>query len=165
MARRTKISYAVVVGVSSVLLSSCQFSLALWVIPGSTAGNLVFGFSESRGGEEEVQPSSIRIFPCPSIKRQPEGGYYPSDDAAVWSASTLSTSPPAPANRITYGRAPGLENQRGPQPLAAPGCYVVISYARDSRGASRVATSGFTIDEAGQVREMSEGEYNNVFGQ
>jgi hypothetical protein len=165
MTRRTKISYAVVVGVISLLFSSCQYSLALWVIPGSTANNLVFGFSESRSSDEKVQPSSIRIFPCASIKRQPEGGYYPGEDAAVWSASTLSAALPAPTNRITYGQAPGLENRRGPQPLAAPACYVVIAYARDSRDITSVATVGFTIEGDGKVQEMSEGEYNKIFDQ
>ena len=165
MGKRTKISYAVVVGILSLLLSSCQYSLALWVIPGSTANNLEFGFSESRGGEEKVQPSSIRIFPCASIKRQSEGGYYPGEDGAVWSAATLSTTLPAPTNRIKYGQAPGLENRRGPQPLAAPGCYVVIAYARDSHDITSVATVGFTLDEGGKVQEMSEGEYNKVFNQ
>jgi hypothetical protein len=165
MNRRTRISNAVVLGVVSLLLSSCQYSLALWVIPGSTANNLVFGFSGSRGSEEKVQPSSIRIFPCASIKRQQEGGYYPGEYAAVWSASTLSTALPAPTNRITYGQVPGLENRRGPQSFGAPGCYVVIAYARDSHDITSVATVGFTIDGAGQVQEMSKGEYNKVFDQ
>jgi hypothetical protein len=163
MNRSTKISGAIVVGVVSLLVTACQYSLVLWVIPGSTANNLVFGLSGFRGSEERVQPSSIRIFPCGSIKRHPEGGYYPSEDAAVWSASTFSTALPAATNRITYGQVQGLENRRGPQLLGAPGCYVAIAYARDSHDITRVATVGFTIDGAGQVQEMSEGEYNRVF--
>ena len=165
MARRTKISCTVVVGVISLLLSSCQYPLALWVIPGSTATSLDFGLSESRSGEEKVQPSSIRVFPCASIKGQPEGGSYPGEDTAVWSASTVSTTLPAPTNRVTYGQAPGLENRRVPQPLAAPGCYVVVAYARDSHDTTRVATVGFTIGGDGKVREMSKDEYNKVFDQ
>src|SRR5205809_5015030 len=58
---RTKI--IIVIG-STLLLTSCQQSLAMWVIPGSTADNLVFGWSRSRDSDEKVQPEEIRIFPC-----------------------------------------------------------------------------------------------------
>jgi hypothetical protein len=159
-----KAGITLTVCVSAFVLAACQFSLSLWVTPDSTADDLVFGFSESRNGEDKVRPSSIRVFPCDSIRRQPEGGHYPSEAYAVWSASVPYGTASQPTNRLAYGKDEyGLQTRQGPKPLAVPGCYVVIAYADDKRGNLRVATVGFNISDDGQAVEMSRSSYEKVF--
>ena len=163
MVRKTKIAYALMIVISGLLLTSCQYSLAMWVVEDSTANNLLFGFSDTRNSEEKVQPVEIRVFPCASIKRQPQGSYYPSEEYAVWSAYAPYDAFPPPTNRITYGQAQGLQNRRNAQPLAILGCYVVTAYARDKYDITSMATVGFNINADGKVIEMSESEYEKVF--
>jgi hypothetical protein len=154
---RTKL--IVVIG-STLLLTSCQQSLAIWVVPGSTADNLVFGWSRSRDSDEKVQPEEIRVFPCDTIRRQSDGSYYPDSHRAVWSASSRYDALPAPTNRVTYGQG---FSQSSATPLAAPGCYVVIAYARESHDATEIATMGFKIASDRAVTDMPRDEYENLF--
>ena len=132
----------------------------MWVVPGSTAQNLVFGWSTTRNSDEKVQPEEIRVFPCESITRQSEGGYYPDSHRAVWAASSPYDALPAPTNRVTYGQG---FSQSSAKPLSAPGCYVVIAYAREGHGATEVATMGFKIASDGTAIDMPRSEYEDLF--
>jgi hypothetical protein len=155
-AARTKL--IVVIG-STLLLTSCQQSLAMWVVPGSTADNLVLGWSRSRDSDEKIQPEEIRVFPCDTIHRQSDGSYYPDSHLAVWAASSYDRLP-TPTNRVVYGQ--GFA-QSSAKPLTAPGCYVVIAYARESHDATEVATMGFKIAADRTVTDMPRDEYENLF--
>jgi hypothetical protein len=154
---RTKL--ILVIG-STLLLPSCQQSLAMWVVPGSTADNLVFGWSRSRDSDEKIQPEEIRVFPCDTIHRQSDGSYYPESERAVWAASSRYDALPAPTNRVTYGQG---FSQSSAKPLAVPGCYVVIAYARESHDATEIATMGFKIASDKRVTDMPRDEYENLF--
>ena len=156
-AARTKL--IVVIG-STLLFTSCQQSLAMWVVPGSTKDNLVFGWSRSRDSDEKIQPEQIRVFPCDTIQRQSDGSYYPDSHRAVWATSSPYDALPAPTNRVTYGQG---FSQSSAKPLAVPGCYVVIAYARESHGASEVATMGFKIASDGKATDMPRSEYEDLF--
>jgi len=145
---------------SALLFTCCQQSLTMWVIPGSTANNLVFGWSTARDSNEKVQPEEIRVFPCDTIGKQNGGGYYPDTRRAVWAASSRLDALPTPTNRVTYGQ--GLA-QSSAKPLNAPGCYVVIAYARESGGYTEVAAMGFKIAADGAAADMPRGEYENLF--
>jgi hypothetical protein len=134
---------------SAALLGSCQFSLQLWVVPGSTAENLVLGFAESRRDEEKVRPHSVQVFPCAAVKKP--AGELTSEAEALWQA-TVPPGVEAPAvNRLTYGRDEhGLRTTRGPAPLAA-GCYAVVAYARDARDDLRAAALRIEVAKDGRV--------------
>ena len=157
--RRTQ-TKLIVVGLSVLLLSSCQGMLAMWVVPGSTADNLVFGWSTARDGDETIQPEEIRVFPCETIRRQSNGSYYPQSERAVWAASSRYDALPPPTNRVTYGQG---FSQSSSKPLAVPGCYVVIAYAREGHGTTEVATMGFKIASDGTVDNMPRAEYETLF--
>jgi hypothetical protein len=154
---RTKLIVAIG---STLLLTSCQQSLAMWVVHGSTADNLVFGWSRSRDSDEKIQPEEIRVFPCDTIHRQSDGNYYPDSHRAVWAASSRYDALPAPTNRVTYGQG---FSQSSAKPLAVPGCYVVIAYARESHDTTEIATMGFKIASDGAVTDMPRDEYENLF--
>ena len=160
IATRSQAKLIVVIG-SALLLTSCQQPLAMWLVPGSSADNLVLGLSTSRNGDEKVQPEDIRIFPCDSIHRQSDGSYYPSVDRAVWATAASYDALPPPTNRITYGQ--GFGTQRPAKPLTAPGCYVVIAYARVAHDITEQGTMGFKIASNGTASEMTRGELDDVF--
>jgi hypothetical protein len=151
----------IVVIVSALLLTSCQQSLAIWVVQGSSADNLVLGLSTSRDGNEKVQPEDIRVFPCESIHKQSDGGPYPGVDRAVWAAAAPYDSLPPPTNRITYGQ--GFGTQRPAQPLVKQGCYIVRAYARVPSDVTRGGTMGFKIGSDGTATEMTRTELDSVF--
>jgi len=155
----TRLKLMVVIG-SLLLFTSCQQSLTMWVVAGSSANNLVFGWSTSRDSDEKIQPEEIRVFACDTIGRQNGGGYYPDTHSAVWAASSPSDALPAPTNRVTYGK--GL-SQSSVKPLNVPGCYVVIGYAREGNGYTEVATMGFKIAADGTATDMPRSEYENLF--
>lgn len=135
----------------TALLGSCQFLLQLWVAPGSTAENLIFGFAESRRHEEQVRPQSIQVFPCESIKKR--AGELTSETEALWQAVVPPNVSAPPTNRIVYGREEhGLRTTRGPAALGA-GCYAVLAYARDERGKLRSAALRLEVTKAGKVLE------------
>jgi hypothetical protein len=159
IATRLQAKLFVVLG-STLLLTSCQQSLAMWIVPGSTADNLVFGWSTARDSDEKVQPEEIRVFPCESLARQSSGSYYPDSHRAVWAASSPYDALPTPTNRVTYGQ--GFA-QSSAKPLTAPGCYVVIAYAREGHGETEVATMGFKIASDGTASDMPRDEYENLF--
>ena len=150
----------ILVGLGALFLTSCQQGLEMWVVPGSTANNLVFGFSTQRDSEEKIQPEEIRVFPCESLKRQSSGSYYPDSHRAVWAASSSYDSLSAPTNRLAYGQ--GFA-QSSAKPLTAPGCYVVIAYARYRSDETRLATMGFKIAADGTATDMPRDEYENLF--
>jgi hypothetical protein len=156
-AARTKL--IVVIG-SALLFTSCQQSLAMWVVPGSTADNLVFGWSRSRDSDEKIQPEQIRVFACDTIHRHSDGSYYPESERAVWAASSRYDGLPAPTNRVAYGQG---FSQSSSKPLAVPGCYVVIAYAREGHDVTEVATMGFKIAADRTVTDMPRDEYENLF--
>ena len=130
----------------------------MWLVRGSTADNLVFGWSTTRGGVEKVQPEEIRVFPCATIGRQNGGGYYPDSHLAVWSASSYNALP-EPTNWLRYGQ--GFV-QSSAKPLSSPGCYVVIAYARHG-DITAGATMGFKIEANGVATEMPRDEYERLF--
>lgn len=158
MTRRNLVKLIVVIS-GALMLASCQPAWVMWVIPGSTADNLVFGWSTTRDGSEKIQPREIRVFPCASIARQSSGSYYPDSSFAVWAASSSDNALPAPTNRLIYGQ--GFE-QSEVRPLSSPGCYTVIAYARRD-GITAVATMGFKIDANGAATDMPRDEYENLF--
>jgi hypothetical protein len=146
---------------TALFLTSCQQSLAMWLVPGSTADKLVLGISTSRDGNDKVQPEDIRVFPCDSIHRQSDGGYYPSVDRAVWAAAAPYDALPPPTNRVTYGQ--NLGALKPPRPLSSPGCYVVSAYARVDRDITEHGTMGFRIASDGTATEMTRNELDDVF--
>jgi hypothetical protein len=157
--KTTSATLVLIVG-SALFLTSCQQSLTMWVVPGSTADNLVFGWSRSLGSDEKVQPEEIRVFPCDTIHRRSDGSSYPDSHRAVWAASSSDDALSAPTNRVTYGQG---FSQSSSKPLAVPGCYVVIAYARESHGATEVATMGFKVAADKSVTDMPRDEYENLF--
>ena len=163
VASRIKVSVAL----TALLLAlvSCQYSLALWVLPGSSAQNLILGISERQDGQEKVQIQELYLYPCSTIQNRGSEGYYPSRKQATWAVVEQTSDPKPPTNRIVYGQIPrGLHLVQGPQPLDSPGCYVLLVYATDTHGDIRSATTGFRIDATGNVTEMSRSEYRKVFG-
>jgi len=148
------------------LLQGCSFSLALWVVSGSSAQHLVFGISDRRDGAELVTPSSIRVYHCADIYNRGERGYYPPDRHLVWSAWSQTDSGITRTTRITYGQPPaGLKNGVAPHALEIPACYVVLAYAVDIRGDSRSATVGFDVLPDGRVEEMTTRANARIFSQ
>lgn len=132
-----------------ILLGSCQRSLSMWVVPGSTSDDMVFGLAESREREEKVRPQSIMVFTCEEMKKGK--GEMPSAAHSLWHASAPTAASATPASRITYGRDEhGLTTLRGPSPLVA-GCYAVVAYAQDQRNTLRVAGMRFEIERDGAV--------------
>src|SRR5258705_3135279 len=158
MKNRSPIKLLVVIS-CVVILASCQPAYIMWLVPGSTADNLVFGWSTTRDGVEKVQPEEIRVLPCATIGRQNGGGYYPDSRLAVWSASSPYDVLPEPTNRLKYGQ--GFV-QSSSKPLSSPGCYVVIAYARHG-DITAVATMGFKIEANGVAIGMERDEYENLF--
>jgi len=154
-----KLSKAIVILVGALTLASCQRSLTMWVIPGSSAEHLVFGFSTTRDGDEKIQPAAIRVYPCASIGSQASGSYYPGPRLAVWDASSPLDALPTATNRVTYGQG---FTQSSSKPLTAPGCYVVYASAR-YRDAWRIATMGFKIAANGIASDMPSNEYDDLF--
>ncbi len=161
---RRKLACFIFVIVSVLLLTACQSEFSLWVIPGSTASSLNFGISETRNGEQKLKVNSISVFSCDTVRKGPSGSYYPSAQYAVWAAETLGNNSPAATNRIYYGKDDGwLQTSRGPEPLKAPGCYVVLAYAKDDKGYMESAGIGFKVEPDGKVVEMSQSEYKEMF--
>jgi hypothetical protein len=74
----------IIILAGALMLGSCQRSLVMWIVPGSSADNLVFGYSTTRDGDEKIQPEEIRVFPCATIARQSGGNYYSDSSLAVW---------------------------------------------------------------------------------
>ena len=147
---KSRAALLLILCVWAALLGSCQFSLRMWVVPGSTASNLVFGLAASREREEKVRPQSVRVFTCEALKR---AGGRPGGAKALWQAEAPPGASAAPANRITYGRDEhGLQTGRGPALLAA-GCYSALAYGRDERGELRAAGLRFEVSEDGAVAE------------
>lgn len=133
----------------AALMGSCQYSLKLWVVPGSTAENLVFGFAESRGREEKVHLQSVQVFPCRSLKKS--AGELTSETEVLWQAEVPAGATASLSNRIAYGRdEQGLRTIRGPAPLAA-GCYAALAHGRDRRERLRAGALRFEVTEAGKV--------------
>jgi hypothetical protein len=146
---------------TALFLTSCQQSLAIWLVPGSTADNLVLGISTSRDGDDQVRPEDIRVFPCDSIHRYSDGGSYPGIERAVWAAAASYDALPPPTNRITYGQ--GFGTQRPAQPLVKQGCYIVRAYARVPADVTRGGTMGFKIGSDGAATEMTRTELDSIF--
>lgn len=148
----------------SLVLVSCQYSLALWILPGSSVQSLTIGISEHRDSQEKVQVRELNVYPCSTIQNRGSEGYYPSREQAIWSAVSQTADPKPATNRIVYGQSPpGLLVVQNPQPLNLSSCYVVLVYATDTHGSTRSATTGFRIDSTGNVIEMSENEYRKIF--
>ena len=148
----------------SLVLMSCQYSLALRVLPGSSVQSLTLGISERRDSQEKVQIQELYIYPCSTIQNRGSKGYYPPRNQATWAAVSYTTDPKPVTNKIVYGQSPsGLQVVQTPQPLNLLSCYVVLVYATDTHGNTRSATTGFHIDTAGNVMEMSENEYRKIF--
>jgi predicted nucleic acid-binding protein len=149
MTAKSKVTLLLALCSGAALLGSCQSSLRMWVIPGSTAANLVFGFAESRQREEEVRSQSIQVFPCGSLKKG--AGRLTSETEALWQADVPAGVTAPPSNRIVYGRDEhGLRTTRGPAPLAA-GCYAALAYGRDQRDRLRAGALRFEVTEDGKV--------------
>jgi hypothetical protein len=147
-----------------LLAASCQFPLALWIIPGARAHDLLFGISEHRNGTEAVRLSSIRVFRCSDIYERGEFGSYPCPGEEVWKAAADDIDRTPSITRIVYGETPAaLQASAAPSALEIPGCYVVLAYALDSRGDLRSATIGFRVLADGSVEEMSRRAYERVF--
>jgi hypothetical protein len=151
---------------STVLTNGCQFPLSLWIAPASIASALVFGISERRNGSESVELNSIHVFRCSDIYDRGEYGRYPPRSRAAWGAYLHPDSGTVPIKAIRYGEVPaGLQPSPAAQPLQVLVCYVVLAYARDTRGDMRSATVGFRVSADGTVREMSRRQYAVVFSQ
>lgn len=149
MITKSKAALLLTLCAGAALLGSCQLSLQLWVVPNSTAGNLVLGFAKSRQREEQVRPQSIQVFPCESLKKR--AGELTSETEALWQAVVPPGVSATPANRIVYGREEhGLRTTRGPAPLAA-GCYAVLAYAREQGDDLRAAALRFEVTKDGKV--------------
>lgn len=143
-----------------LFLTACQSEFSIWVIPNSTASALVFGVSTDYHGEQKMSVDSITVFSCDVVRE----GNYPKQDFAVWSAASKSDNTLTTTNRVYYGKdSDGLKTLRGPEPIKAPGCYIVLSYAKDDKGYMETATTGFNVNSDGQVVEMSKSEYKNLF--
>ena len=149
---------------SLMLTAGCQLRLALWIMPGSRAQDLVFGISEHRNGTEPVRLSSLRVFRCADIEERGELGSYPCPGKEVWNVASIDSDHIPSITRIVYGQTPGGLHASSPAGLLErPGCYVVLAYAFDSRGDQRAATVGFRVLGNGSVEEMSRGDYDRVF--
>ena len=123
----------------------------------------MLGFSESRKSKEKLQPGSINVFPCEAIKGSTNlDDILSRAESAVWSAAVPSGVTSIATNRITYGRDEfGLQTRRGPQPLAAPGCYFVIVIAQDER--YYYALAAISFDKDGKPVELRGKEYEKLF--
>src|SRR5258705_11221539 len=117
MKKRSQIKLLVVLS-CVVILASCQPAYLMWLVPGSTTDNLIFGWSTTRDGVEKVQPEEIRVFPCATIGRENGGGYYPDSPLAVGLASSPYNALPGPTNRLRYGQGFFPSSSK---PLSAPG--------------------------------------------
>ena len=160
-----RIMASVILTALSLGLVSCQYSLALWILPGSSVQSLTLGISEHRDSQEKVQIQELSVYPCSTIQSRGSEGPYPSRKLATWSVVSQTADPKPATNRIIYGQSPpGLLVVQNPQLLNLSGCYVVLVYAKDTHGDTRSATTGFHIDTSGNVIEMSESEYRKIFG-
>ncbi len=102
---------AVVLAVGSL---GCPAKTAIWVVPGSSVDNLVFGISDRREGTRPVAFGALRVYPC--------GGFDYGPTGATWLLTPNVPSPDYPT-RIRYGLVPpGFEAVQGPM-LLTEGCY------------------------------------------
>ena len=138
-----------------LLFSSCTKTVDVFIVPGSTAADLAFGFSES-GGEEKFTVASIHVVTCDEARRLwKDGGSDPKSPEYVWSASVPHGATSQPTSRVTYGRDEHrLRTARGPEPINTPGCYFAHIYARDRRGLTRGGTISFKAEEGGAVKKI-----------
>ena len=162
---RSRIMAGVSLSFLSLALTSCQYSLACWVVTGSSVRSLTLGISDRRDSQEKVQIEELYVYPCSTIQNRGSEGYYPRSNQATWAAVSQTEDAKPTTNTIVNGLTPpGLQVVQNPQPLNMPGCYVALVYATDTHGATRSATTGFRIDRTGNVIEMSESEYRKIFG-
>lgn len=148
-------------GIASLLFfTACGSEFSLWVMPNSTISNLVFGVSSYSPINQKMRVSSIGVYSCDVVRE----GHYPNPVYAVWYARTRNIENQGETDRVYYGKDPdGLETIRGAEPLKAPGCYVVLAYARNSKGYMEDASTAFNINAEGQVIQMSNSEQKDLF--
>lgn len=159
---RSRVYICLVLVAIAFALSACQAEFSLWVVRGSNADSLVLGFSKGRNGDDKLWVDSISVFTCELVRKN-QGSYYPNPDYAIWHAMS-SGDAPLPTNRIIYGKDGfGLRTTRGPESLKSPGCYVVLAYAKDEQGYIASARMGFKVQSDGQVIEMTNTEYKDLF--
>lgn len=138
----------------ALMAASCTKFLNIRVAPGSTADNLVFNFSSRVGGGGGVTDVRIKVLACDVARRAPGGSTSDPDDYAVWIAAAPAGLPPAPTDRLAYGKEEyWLKTALGPKPLSRPGCYVMHGYGKDEYGRTRVISTSFKVAPDGAVRQ------------
>lgn len=134
-----------------VALVSCQARPALWIVPGSTIDNLVFGVSEKKGIDASIVVEEIYVY-----RGRPggsEGPQYQSENL-IWAAVKNDQEHGSPLSRIRYGDTPkGLRVITEPQPLKGYAYYQARVYFRDNKNNMRAPSVIFWISEQGQIEE------------
>lgn len=119
----------------------CPRQTAIWVLPGSTAGELQFGLGRKLHKERAVIWSMIVVVHC--------GPYNPSDTAAMWiiQADQDLREKDYPT-RVKYGVLPSDSHEHFPARPLVNGCY-----RAETGGSGHVE---FTVDSAGNVSSLDQ---------
>jgi hypothetical protein len=127
---------------SIVGLTACPQETAVWIPPGSTAGNLTVHFGRDHGRNREVALGVVRVHKCADSIG---AGGRAADAGAMWVLYATDRRAPM-VSKVRYGEAlPGFRSTVGPVSLI-PGCYFVqISGTGVTR--FRVASNGTVSDE------------------
>jgi hypothetical protein len=123
-----------------LLLTGCPQESYIWVEPGSRATNLVFRFSDRKGGSDSAMVGSLIVERCDR-----PGDWSP---RLMWGAAPVAADYTPPV-RVTYGVMPAgygpLMKQPDSVPRLTPGCYFA--------GVSGMGQVTFDVTASGLVLE------------
>ena len=131
-----------------MLLTGCPEKRAVWVIPGSTAEDLVFATATERNGSNIRPWRSLVVERCAQFWLPAVG-----TPDRHWELNRVyvdsSEGGPAVAGRIRYGHVPDGYRERRPAQALLPGCYVAAI------GSNSVS---FRLDSTTRIQELSPAE-------
>lgn len=138
---------SLIVASTCLLVAGCPQETSIWIVPGSSADQLVFVLGEERGRSQPISTSLVRVDRCEAVADQ---GNYPSATEAAWFVEK-EIGPHVKLSQVTYGEVPqGYRETQPAEPLERPGCYLATI--------SGTGAVGFEVDAQGKITEMSEAQ-------
>jgi hypothetical protein len=140
--------------VGVVLLAACPAPYSVWLVDGSTAGDLTFGVATKRGGTQVNPLLRVLLTTCSGftgdLRRLPVD--------TVWLSRSEAEFPRGPrVDRLAYGKPIPEHHDSVPSRALNPGCYHMSVDAYPGSAALR-----FIIEPDGTARELTEPERDSV---